>query len=246
MLEVKNIWVYYDKIKAVRNLSLTVKKGDFVTILGSNGAGKSSTLNAISGIVKAKKGKGHPKGQGHFEGEIYFKGEKLNGVTAAKIASRGIIQVPEGRKLWPLLTVRENLLLGAYLKKDRAQVQRSLEKALDLFPVLKPRLNAKAREMSGGQQQMVALARGLMAQPEVLLFDEPSLGLSPILRQNLAEKIREISRDGTTVLLVEQNARLGLMLASYGYVLENGEMSLEGKTSDLLDNEDVKRAYLGV
>jgi branched-chain amino acid transport system ATP-binding protein len=246
MLEVKNIWVYYDKIKAVRNLSLTVKKGDFVTILGSNGAGKSSTLNAISVIVKAKKGKGHPKGQGHFEGEIYFKGEKLNGVTAAKIASRGIIQVPEGRKLWPLLTVRENLLLGAYLKKDRAQVQRSLEKALDLFPVLKPRLNAKAREMSGGQQQMVALARGLMAQPEVLLFDEPSLGLSPILRQNLAEKIREISRDGTTVLLVEQNARLGLMLASYGYVLENGEMSLEGKTSDLLDNEDVKRAYLGV
>jgi branched-chain amino acid transport system ATP-binding protein len=246
MLEVKNIWVYYDKIKAVRNLSLTVKKGDFVTILGSNGAGKSSTLNAISGIVKAKKGKGHPKGQGHFEGEIYFKGEKLNGVTAAKIASRGIIQVPEGRKLWPLLTVRENLLLGAYLKKDRAQVQRSLEKALDLFPVLKPRLNAKAREMSGGQQQMVALASGLMAQPEVLLFDEPSLGLSPILRQNLAEKIREISRDGTTVLLVEQNARLGLMLASYGYVLENGEMSLEGKTSDLLDNEDVKRAYLGV
>jgi branched-chain amino acid transport system ATP-binding protein len=246
MLEVKNIWVYYDKIKAVRNLSLTVEKGGFVTILGSNGAGKSSTLNAISGIVKAKKGKGHPKGKGHFEGEIYFKGERLNGLTAAKIASRGIIQVPEGRKLWPLLTVRENLLLGAYLKKDRAQVQRSLEKALELFPMLKPRLNAKAREMSGGQQQMVALARGLMAQPEVLLFDEPSLGLSPILRQNLAEKIREISREGTTVLLVEQNARLGLMLASYGYVLENGEVSLEGNTSDLLDNEDGKRAYLGV
>jgi len=158
----------------------------------------------------------------------------------------GVIQVPEGRKLWPLLTVRENLLLGAYLKKDKVQVQRSLEKALDLFPLLKPRLNAKAREMSGGQQQMVAIARGLMAQPEVLLFDEPSLGLSPILRQQLAEKMKEISREGTTIVLVEQNARLGLMLASYGYVMENGEMSLQGKTSDLLNNEDVKRAYLGV
>jgi len=236
MLELKNIWVYYDKIAAVRDLSLTVKKGDFVTILGANGAGKSSTLNAISGLVKVKKGKG----------EIYFKGEKINGLPASKIASRGIIQVPEGRKLFPLLTVRENLQLGAYLQKDKAVVHRSLEKVLTIFPDLKGKLNAKGRELSGGQQQMAAIARGLMGQPELLLLDEPSLGLSPILRQRLAETIKKISSDGTTIVLVEQNARLGLMLASYGYVVENGRLSLQGKTSDLLNNEDVKRAYLGV
>ncbi len=234
MLELKNIWVYYDKNATVRNLSMSVEKGDFVTILGANGAGKSSTINAISGIVKVKKG------------DIHFKGERINGLAPAKIASLGIIQVPEGRRLFPLLTVKENLRLGAYLQNDKIQVQRSLEKALDLFPELKNRLNAKARELSGGQQQMVAIARGVMAQPELLLFDEPSLGLSPLMRQNLAEKMKEISRRGTTVVLVEQNARLGLMLASYGYVLENGEMSLKGKTSDLFNNEDVKRAYLGV
>jgi branched-chain amino acid transport system ATP-binding protein len=144
------------------------------------------------------------------------------------------------------LTVRENLQVGAYLRKDKNQVHATLEKALSLFPDLKGRLNAKGRELSGGQQQMLAIARGLMAQPEVLLLDEPSLGLSPLLRQQLAEKIKEINREGTTVVLVEQNARLGLMLASYGYVLENGQLSLEGKTSDLLNNEDVKKAYLGV
>jgi branched-chain amino acid transport system ATP-binding protein len=136
--------------------------------------------------------------------------------------------------------------VGAYLRKDKQQVQESLEKALTLFPDLKDKLNAKGRELSGGQQQMLAIARGLMAQPEVLLFDEPSLGLSPLLRKQLAEKIREINREGTTVVLVEQNARLGLMLASYGYVLENGQLTLQGKTSDLLNNEDVRKAYLGV
>jgi branched-chain amino acid transport system ATP-binding protein len=234
MLELKNIWIYYDKNVAVRNLSISVDKGDFITLLGANGAGKSSTLNAISGLVKVKKG------------EIHFEGKKINGLGAAKIASMGIIQVPEGRKIFPLLTVRENLQVGAYLQKDTVRVQRTLDKAVALFPDLKDKLNAKGRELSGGQQQMLAIARGLMAQPEVLLLDEPSLGLSPILRQHLAEKIKEISSEGTTVVLVEQNARLGLMLASYGYVLENGELSLQGKTSDLLKNEEVKKAYLGV
>ena len=234
MLELKNIWVYYKKHVAGRNLSLSVNKGDFITILGANGAGKTSTLNAISGIVKVKKG------------EIHFNGEKINGLTAAKIASMGIIQVPEGRKIFPLLTVRENLQVGAYLQKDKKQVQRSLEKALALFPDLKDKLNAKGRELSGGQQQMLAIARGLMAQPEVLLLDEPSLGLAPLLRQQLAKKLKEIGHEGMTVVLVEQNARLGLMLASYGYVMENGEISLQGKSSDLLNNEDVKKAYLGV
>ena len=236
MLKLKNVWVKYGKKAAVRKLSLSVKKGAFVTILGANGAGKTTTLNAISGIVKIKKG----------QGEIFFKGKKISGLKPGKIASLGIIQIPEGRKIFPLLTVRENLQVGAYLQKDKREVQRSLDKALDLFPDLKDKLNAKGRELSGGQQQMLAIARGLMAQPEVLLLDEPSLGLSPILRQHLAEKIKEINRDGVTVVLVEQNARLGLMLASYGYVLENGELALQGKTSDLMRNEAVKKAYLGV
>jgi branched-chain amino acid transport system ATP-binding protein len=242
MLELKNVSVYYKKHVAIRGLSLSVNKGDFVTILGANGAGKSTTLNAISGMIKIKKKK---KGEG-LKGEIYFKGHKISGLTAAKIASLGIIQIPEGRKIFPLLTVRENLQVGAYLRKDRKEVQKSLDKALALFPILKDKLRAKGRELSGGQQQMLAIARGLMAQPEVLLFDEPSLGLSPLLRQLLAEKIKEINREGMTVVLVEQNARLGLMLASYGYVLENGELILQGKTSELINNEDVRKAYLGV
>ncbi len=234
MLALKEVWVYYDKKAAVRNLTLNVDTGGFATILGANGAGKTSTINAISGVVKVKKG------------AIHFDGKKISGLAPAKIASMGVIQIPEGRKLFPLLTVRENLQVGAYLQREKIQVERSMAKVLDLFPDLRGRLNAKARELSGGQQQMTAIGRGLMAQPEVLLFDEPSLGLSPLLRQRLAEIIKRINRDGTTVLLVEQNARLGLMLASYGYVIENGELSLEGKTSDLLKNEDVKKAYLGV
>lgn len=236
MLELKNLWVRYGKKAAVRKLSLTVNKEDFVTILGANGAGKSTTLNAISGLVKVKKG----------QGEILFKGEKINGLKPGKIAAKGIIQIPEGRKLFPLLTVRENLILGAYLEKDRKRAQESMEKSLTLFPDLKDKLHSKARELSGGQQQMVAISRGLMADPEVLMLDEPSLGLSPLLRQHLAEKIKDIHREGVTLVLVEQNARLGLMLASYGYVLENGELALQGRTSDLMLDENVKKAYLGV
>lgn len=234
MLELKDIWVYYDKNAAVKGLSLKVNKGDFVTILGGNGAGKSSTLNAISKIVKVKKG------------EIRFKGEKISGLKPGAVAARGIIQIPEGRKIFPLMTVKENLKIGSYLQKDKKRVGESLEKSLALFPDLKSKLNAKGRELSGGQQQMLAIARGLMAQPQVLLLDEPSLGLSPLLRQRLAEAIKDIHEDGVTLVLVEQNARLGLMLASYGYVLENGELTIQGETSELLNNEEVKKAYLGV
>ncbi|MGA3084019.1 MAG: ABC transporter ATP-binding protein [Thermodesulfobacteriota bacterium] len=236
MLELKDLWIRYGKKAAVRRLSLSVNKGDFVTILGANGAGKSTTLNAISGLVKVKKG----------QGEILFKGEKINGLKPGKIAAKGIIQIPEGRKLFPLLTVRENLMMGAYLRKDRKGVQLSMGKALTLFPDLKDKLDDESRELSGGQQQMLAIARGLMADPEVLMLDEPSLGLSPLLRQMLAEKIKEIHQEGVTLILVEQNARLGLMLANYGYVLENGELALQGKTSDLMNDENVKKAYLGV
>ena len=234
MLELKNVFVYYQTNAAVRNLSISVDKGDFITILGANGAGKTSTLNAISGMVKVK------------EGEIKYNGDKINGLSPAKIASLGIIQIPEGRKLFPLLTVKQNLLMGAYLQKDRGVINRSLEKVLALFPDLKGKLNTRAQDLSGGQQQMVAISRGLMAQPEVLLLDEPSLGLSPLLSQQLAEKIKEINREGTTVVLVEQNARLGLMIAAYGYVMENGQLTLQGKSSDLLNNKKVKKAYLGV
>ncbi len=236
MLELKDLWIRYGKKAAVRRLSLSVNKGDFVTILGANGAGKSTTLNAISGLVKVKRG----------QGEILFKGEKINGLKPGKIAAKGIIQIPEGRKLFPLLTVRENLMMGAYLRKDRKGVQQSLDKVLTLFPDLKDKLDDESRELSGGQQQMLAIARGLMADPEVLMLDEPSLGLSPLLRQMLAEKIKEIHQEGVTLILVEQNARLGLMLANYGYVLENGELALQGKTSDLMNDENVKKAYLGV
>jgi branched-chain amino acid transport system ATP-binding protein len=234
MLELKNVWIRYGKIVAVRKLTLTVNKGDFITILGANGAGKSSTINAISGLVKIKRG------------EIDYKGEKINGLKPGAIAAKGIIQIPEGRKLFPLMTVKENLEMGAYLCKDKKQIANSMDKVLALFPVLKEKLGAKARELSGGQQQMLAIARGLMAMPELLMFDEPSLGLSPLLRQNLAEKIKDVSHEGVTIILVEQNARLGLMLASYGYVIENGEMVLQGRTSDLMQDENVRKAYLGV
>jgi branched-chain amino acid transport system ATP-binding protein len=234
MLELKNIWISYDENVAVRDLTLTVNKGDFVTVLGANGAGKSSTLNAISGVVAIQKG------------EINFKGERISGLPPKSVAAKGIIQIPEGRKLFPLMTVRENLLMGAYLRKDKKQIANSLENLMVLFPAIKAKLNAAARELSGGQQQMVAIARGLMAVPELLMLDEPSLGLSPLIRQQLAEIIKTVSRDGTTMVLVEQNARLGLMLANYGYVMENGELVLQGKTDELMQDDNVKKAYLGV
>lgn len=234
MLELRNVWVYYDKNPAVRNLSLTVNEGDFVTILGANGAGKSSTLNGISGLAKVKRG------------EICFEGQTITGLNPADIASRGLIQIPEGRKLFPLLTVKENLQLGAYLQTDKAQIKRSMDQTLSLFPALADKLKAQARMLSGGQQQMVAIARGMMARPKMLLLDEPSLGLSPLLRQQLAEIFKGIHNQGITVVLVEQNARLGLMLAHYGYVIENGRLTMQGKTADLLNDVHVKKAYLGV
>ena len=234
MLELKNIWIAYNKNVAVRDLTLTLNKGDFITILGANGAGKSSTLNAISGVVAIQ------------QGEIDFKGERINGLRPKSIASKGIIQIPEGRRLFPLMTVRENLLMGAYLRKDRRLIADSMDKLMVLFPAIKMKLNAAARELSGGQQQMVAIARGLMAMPELLMLDEPSLGLSPLIRQQLAEIIKTVSHDGTTMVLVEQNARLGLMLANYGYVMENGELVLQGKTGVLMQDDKVKKAYLGV
>jgi len=235
VLELKNVWVKYGQKAAVRNLSLSVQKGAFITILGANGAGKTTTINAISGIVKVNSS----------QGEILYKGEAINGLQPERIASMGLVQIPEGRKLFPFMTVKENLQIGAYLKKNKRAVRQSMDKVFALFPDLKDKINAESRALSGGQQQMLAIARGLMADPEMLLLDEPSLGLSPLLRQMLAEVVKEIHRDGVTLVLVEQNARLGLMLASYGYVLENGELVLEGKTTDLINDEKITKAYLG-
>lgn len=236
MLELMNLSVQYGKKTAVRNLTLSVRKGDFVTLLGANGAGKTTTINAISGINKVRED----------QGEIRFKGEKISGRSAGKIAALGLIQVPEGRKLFPLMTVRENLMVGAYLRRDPNGISRSLDMVYTYFPVLKEKANARSRELSGGQQQMVAIGRGLMANPEMLMLDEPSLGLSPLLRKHLAATIKAIHKEGVTLVLVEQNARLGLMLASYGYVLENGNLVTQGKTADLMQDDSVRKAYLGM
>jgi len=236
VLKLKDVSVRYGKKTAVSNLSLSAKKGDFITILGANGAGKTTTLNAISGIVKVSED----------EGEIRFKGERINGLKPEQIASLGLIQIPEGRKLFPFMTVKENLLIGAFLIKDKRSVQRSMDKVLEVFPDLKDKIKAQSHALSGGQQQMLAIARGLMSEPELLLLDEPSLGLSPLLRQMLAETLKRIHREGITLVLVEQNARLGLMLASYGYVIENGVLVLEGSTANLMEDEKVRKAYLGV
>ncbi len=237
MLELKDVWIKYGKKAAVRKLSFEVNQGDFVTILGANGAGKTTTINAISGLVKKKR---------KNRGQIWFAGEKINHLKPGKIAAMGLIQIPEGRKLFPLMSVKENLEVGAYLRKDKKENKKNMEWVLSLFPILKEKLHDDSRELSGGQQQMVAIGRGIMANPKMLMLDEPSLGLSPLLRQQLAETIKQIHKNGVTILLVEQNARLGLMLANYGYVLENGELTLKGKTSDLMHDENVKKAYLGV
>ena len=234
MLQLKNLSVMYGKKTAVRDISFSVAQGDFVTILGANGAGKTTVINAISGVVPTVAGK------------IVFRGTNITGLKPGRIAAMGLIQIPEGRKLFSLMTVKENLLVGAYLRKNKKEVAQSLERVYALFPDLKYKTNVQSNALSGGQQQMVAIARGLMAHPDLLLLDEPSLGLSPLLRQNLAGIIRKIHDSGVTIILVEQNAQLGLLLASYGYVLENGHLALHGKTEDLIKNENVRKAYVGI
>jgi len=205
-----------------------------VTLIGANGAGKSSIFNAISGIVKPSKG------------EIWFNHERIDSLTPPDIAAKGITQVPEGRKIFPLLTVKENLMVGAYLQRDRRKVTKNLEKVYGLFPALKEKANIKGIRLSGGQQQMLAIGRALMANPKLILLDEPSLGLSPIFCKNLEEQMKALHREGMTLLLIEQNARMGLSLANYGYVLENGELCKEGPSAQLLQDDEVKKAYLGV
>ncbi|MBQ1948562.1 MAG: ABC transporter ATP-binding protein [Treponema sp.] len=233
MLEVKNLCVSYGAIKALRGISFDVEKGEIITLIGSNGAGKTTTLHAISNIIKKQ------------EGNILFEGEDITAMPADKIVKRNLIQVPEGRRVFANLSVKENLELGAYLRTDKAGIAKDMEHAYELFPRLRERIKQPAGTLSGGEQQMLAMARALMAKPRLLLLDEPSMGLAPILVDEIFEIIRRINADGVTVLLVEQNAFKALSIADRAYVLETGEIKKSGKSSDLAKDDAVKAAYLG-
>ena len=234
MLKLEDIHTYYGNIHAIKGLSLKVKQGEIVTLIGSNGAGKSTTLMSISGITRPRTGK------------IFFQGIEITHALTDKIVSMGITQVPEGRMIFPRLTVYENLLMGAYLRKDRKGIKMDEEHAFELFPILKERRKQAGGTLSGGEQQMLAIARALMARPKLLLLDEPSLGLAPIVVENIFEVITRINADGTTILLVEQNAQMALQIAHKGYVLETGKIILEGTAQELMENPSVQDAYLGI
>ena len=233
LLEVSNATVHYRKVAALRGVSMDVPDGAVVTIIGANGAGKSTLLRAISGLVALS------------AGEIRFAGRRIDGIPPEQVVGLGIAQVPEGRRVFPDLTVQENLGTGAYLRRDPAEVRRDLERVFEHFPRLKERRRQWARTLSGGEQQMLAIGRALMSNPKVLLLDEPTMGLSPVLVQEMARIIRGIHARGVPVVLVEQNAELALRLADYAYVLEIGSVALHGPAADLHANDHVRRAYLG-
>ena len=234
LLEVNDITVHYYKVPAVRNISIAVEKGKIATLIGSNGAGKTTILRSISGLI-------HPT-----TGEIRFRGQKIENLPAHKINAMGIAMVPEGRRIFPQMTVMENLLIGAYLRKDKVKIQKDLEKVVfKHFPRLKERTNQSAGTLSGGEQQMLAMGRALMSAPDLLLLDEPSLGLSPIMCGEIGNIIKNIHAEGKTVILVEQNARLALALAQQAYVIETGNITLSGPAEELRNSDEVKKAYLG-
>ncbi|MGI6130874.1 MAG: ABC transporter ATP-binding protein [Bacillota bacterium] len=233
MLEIKDLQVYYDGIHAIKGVSLTVPRGALVTLVGSNGAGKSTLLRTICGLKRPS------------SGQLRFQERSLLDMSVTRIVQTGISMVPEGRQIFPDLTVMENLRLGAYTRTDQDGISRDQERVFTLFPRLKERASQKGGTLSGGEQQMLAIARGLMARPSLLLMDEPSLGLAPILVEEVFRVIQEIHAEGVTVLLIEQNAQAALAIADYGYVMESGSISLEGKGEDLLHDEGVQRAYLG-
>ena len=233
LLDIRNLHVHYGNIHALRGVSLAVGEQQIVTLIGANGAGKTTTLRAISGIIAAS------------EGEVAFDGERLNALAAHAIVAKGVVHVPEGRRIFSRLTVAENLRIGAFLSKDKRWIGERETHALQMFPVLKERLRQVAGTLSGGEQQMLAIARGLMSNPRVLLLDEPSMGLAPILVERIFDTVVQIRKQGVAVLLVEQNAFLSLQIADYGYVIETGEIVLEGPCAELLANTQVKDAYLG-
>jgi branched-chain amino acid transport system ATP-binding protein len=232
VLEVDNLHVYYGKIHALKGISLEVKEGEIVAVLGNNGAGKTTTLKTVSGLLRPR------------EGAIRLTGEVLNALPPHEIVERGIAHVPEGRRIFKRLTVLENLEMGAYARRDGG-VAADLERVYALFPRLKERREQVAGTLSGGEQQMLAIARALMARPKLLLLDEPSMGLAPILLEQIFDTILDINRQGTTILLVEQNAYMALSIAGRGYVMETGGIVLEDTAQGLLSNEDIRRAYLG-
>lgn len=234
MLEVENINVFYGDAQALWNVSFMVDQREIVTLVGSNGAGKSTTLKAVSGLVPPA------------SGEIRLEGKRIDHVPAHRIVEMGIAQIPEGRRLWPGLTVRENLELGAYTKVARAVRVETMEWVFKLFPRLEERLGQLAGTLSGGEQQMLAIGRGLLSKPKLLILDEPSLGLAPFLVDNVFENIQKINREGVTILLIEQNVNYALVFSNRGYVLENGRIVLSGSGKDLLSDDHVKAAYLGL
>ena len=234
LLDVRDLNVYYGAIHALQGISFTVSEGEIVTLIGANGAGKSTTLCTISGLLRPRRG------------SIRFQGRDITMMPAEQIVRLGVIQVPEGRKIFAPLTVRENLEMGAYTRKNKAEIQQSLERVFASFPRLKERINQLGGTLSGGEQQMLATGRGLMSGPTLLLLDEPSMGLSPILVEEIFRIIQEINAEGTSILLVEQNAFMALSVAHRAYVLETGRIVLEGTAKEVRENSQVKAAYLGV
>ncbi|MDE4322621.1 ABC transporter ATP-binding protein [Phaeobacter gallaeciensis] len=234
LLEIKNLESFYGPIMAIRGVSLKVDKGQIVTVLGANGAGKSTLLKTISGIMDPEKG------------EVLFDGKPIQGQEPHKIVSQGIVHVPEGREVFPLLTVNENLSLGAYTRSDRAEIEKDREMVFDYFPILAERRDQEAGTLSGGQQQMLAIGRGLMLRPKIMLLDEPSLGLSPLLVQEIFAILRRLNaEEHVTMMLVEQNARIALELADVGYVMEIGRIVMDGTADRLMQSEDIQAFYLG-
>jgi len=233
MLEIKDLHTYYGNIHALKGITLHVEQGEVVTLIGSNGAGKTTTLRTIQGLLRPR------------EGKILFEGGSLNSLSTKAIVRLGISQSPEGRLIFPRMTVRENLEMGAFSRRDSLGIKSDTERVLNLFPRLRERINQKGGTLSGGEQQMLAIARALMARPRLLLLDEPSMGLAPLLVTQIFSIIKEINEQGTTVLLVEQNARMALTVAHRGYVLQTGQIVLTGTGKDLQSNETVRKAYLG-
>lgn len=233
LLELDNVKTYYGNIRALKGISIEVNEGEIVCLIGGNGAGKSTTLMTISGVLTPE------------EGDVIYRGQSIVSLRPDNIVQMGICQVPEGRMVFPVLTVMENLDLGAYLRKDKDGIKKDIERVFGLFPILRERLKQAGGTLSGGEQQMLAIGRALMARPKLLLLDEPSLGLAPILVDTIFAIIREINNQGTTILLVEQNAQLALQFSHRGYVIETGEIALADTSAQLLNNDQVKKAYLG-
>jgi branched-chain amino acid transport system ATP-binding protein len=233
LLEVKNLEVYYGVIQAIKGISFEVNKGEIVTLIGANGAGKTTTMQSIMGLIHAR------------SGEVIYNGQKINGIPSHKIVKLGMTQVPEGRRIFSELTVYENLMMGAYTRTDKDGIKADLDEIYEMFPRLLERKNQVAGTLSGGEQQMLAMGRAMMSRPDLLMLDEPSMGLSPLLVDQVFEIIKKFHEKGTTILLVEQNANKSLAISDRAYVLENGNIVLSGTGAELLSSEEIKRAYLG-